>query len=277
MSDREKIDLKNVALHEPKVDSSPGLDVPVHLVELPSEGKVYPKESSMHGLSEVEIRAMTAREEDILTSSTLLKQGKAIGMVISNCLTNNNIDPDDMLVCDRNAVIVNIRVSGYGPDYEAEVQCPQCGNEFQHTFVIDKIMSVKPLSVEPDSPGVNEFSYTLPISKKVVKLKLLTGKEDRELSVSMERAKKANGPFAPTNSVTLRLFQHIVSIDGVTDRKQIRKLVDNMIAGDSRSLRSFIDSISPSLDLSDNVMCPTCGEESEVEMPIGASFFWPDV
>jgi hypothetical protein len=220
---------------------------------------------------------MTAQEENILTSRALLKKGSAMSALLSNCISDKSIDPDEMIVGDRNALLVNIRISGYGPSYETEIQCPQCDEQWEHEFDISQIMKVKPLGVDPDVPGENIFSFVLPVSKRRCTFRLLTGRDDRELTQIQEKMKKTLGPGAPEPGVTLRLQQHLVSIDGDSDRSHIHRLVETMIAGDARALRKHIDTMSPGLDLVQSIECPSCGESSEVDMPIGAEFFWPDI
>jgi len=251
-------------------------DVPVNDVKLPSRGKIYPPESALHNRETVEVRSMTAREEDILTSRVLLRQGKAMSMLLRNCIVDKSIDPDEMIVGDRNAVLVSIRVSGYGPGYETKIECPECNEGFEHNFDLSNI-PVAPLEAEPEVPGLNQFTFTLPMSKKSVRFKLLTGAQERELSTIQERSKKAHGIGAMENNVTLRIFHQVVSIDGEADRGKLQRLVMTMPAGDSRALRKYIDKLSPGLDMTSFVTCPGCGTESEVDMPIGAEFFWPGI
>jgi hypothetical protein len=249
-------------------------NVPVQTVALPSQGKTYPAESPLHGLKNVEIRSMTARDEDILTSRALLKQGKAISSLLKNCLMDKSIDPDGMLVGDRNAILVALRASGYGREYETKVECPSCEEEFESSFDLGS-MEVIPLKAEPVTSGDNLFAFALPMSKQEVTFRLLTGNDERELTKHLEKLKKARGIGAVEEGVTLRLFYQIVSLAGETDKAKLSRMIKNMIAGDSRALRSHISKISPGLDLKGNVECLSCGEESEVEMPMGVDFFWP--
>lgn len=255
-------------------DHAPMLDVPVQEVRLPSKGRVYPVESALHNKETVEIRSMTAREEDILTSRALLRQGKAISQLLRNCIVDKSIEPDEMIVGDRNAILVAIRVSGYGAGYETRVECPECEESFDHTFDLSQV-PVEDLKQEPEAAGRNLFSFKLPMSGRVVRFKLLTGAEERELSTIQERTKKAKGVGGVESIVTSRLFHQIVSIDSEDDRGKLQRLVNSMIAGDSRALRNHMDSVAPGLDMTSTITCAHCGTESEVDMPMGAEFFWP--
>lgn len=280
MSSEEKVSLKQLvnntqqAVDQAMESQSPPMwDVPVSEVRLPSGGKVYKQDSPLYMRESLEIRSMTAREEDILTSRVLLRQGKAMSMLLKNCLVDKNIDPDEMISGDRNALLVAIRVSGYGAEYETKIECPECSHAFEHNFDLSNV-HVDALTIEPVSPGQNLFEFLLPISKRKVLFQLLTGAQERELSTIQDRSKKAKG-MGLENNVTLRLFHQVVSIDNETDRSKIQRLVTTMSAGDSRALRKFIEKVSPGLDMSYMVACPSCGDESEVDMPIGAEFFWP--
>ena len=166
-----------VSLREDKGEDTRQPVVPTDAVPLPSKGIVYPQQSPLHMAEIVEIRSMTAHDEDILTSRALLKQGKAISTLLRSCLVNKLIDPDDMLVGDRNAVLIAIRVTGYGADYEAEVVCPRCDENSKHVFDLSRL-EIKPLSAAPVEPGRNEFEFELPKTKRKIRFKLQTGGDD---------------------------------------------------------------------------------------------------
>lgn len=273
MSDKPKDE--KVSLGQPAPQPAPQVyNVPTSTVQLPSAGKVYSDSSTLSGLKEVEIRSMTARDEDILSSRTLLKQGKAISALIQSCIMDKSVDPDEMLVGDRNAVLVALRAAGYGRAYETKITCPSCEIEFEHSFDLGA-MNIVPLSADPITEYENLFEFLLPMSKQRVTFKLLTGKEEKEMTKLLERQKKTRGIGAVEESVTTRLFYQIVSLSGETDRAKLSRSIKNLIAGDSLALRKYVEKVSPGLDLVDYVDCPSCGEGSEVDMPMGVDFFWP--
>lgn len=248
--------------------------VPTALIPLPSEGKVYPPESPLYNRVAVEIKSMTAREEDILTSRALLKSGKAIPMLVQSCLADRTIDSEQFLAGDRNAVLIGIRVTGYGHDYNVQLQCPTCKGEIKKEIDLRELPIKRfPEGVEPVSLGKNEFEFMLPVSQRRVLFKLMTGADERELLQTVENLRKAG---VSEELVTTRLRIQILSIGGETDRSKTVNLIKNMVAKDSRALRSYIDKISPGIDLVTDFMCPLCGEEAkEVEVPLGTEFFWP--
>ncbi len=259
----------------PSNGAQPGEDgyvPPSDLVPLPSLGKVYGPGHPLHLQTSVELRPMTTKEEDILTSRALLKSGKAISALIRSCLVSKFIDPDEMLVGDRNAVLVAIRSSGYGTEYRVDVTCPSCDEtEKGHPFDLGTL-PLQELKTDPLQPGVNAFGFTLPLCKRSVVFRLLTGADDRDLSNELERMRKAGTEQA----VTMRLIRHIVSVDGNEETKDIAKLVRNLSPRDSRALRKCIEETTPDVNMRQAFVCPSCQAETEVSVPLGPAFFWPE-
>ena len=250
-----------------------GFETPVDLVPLPSEGVIYPPESGFHGKETLEVRAMTAKEEDILTSRALIKKGTVITELIKSCLVDKSLDVDLLTSGDRNALMTALRVTGYGADYTVEVQCPACSAQQKQDFSLANL-PIKRLEISPVAPGSNLFSFVLPLCKKTVHFKFLTGKDEQEMNLIQERQKKQG---AKTDSlVTTRLLHSIVSVEGVTDRNKIGTFIRNMPARDSLALRKHMDKNEPGIDMKAWMTCVECDEHSEVNLPLGASFFWPD-
>ena len=247
-----------------------GFQPPVSTVKLPSRGLVYPPESPLYMTDTVDIRAVTAKEEDILSSPVLIKNGKVLTTLMRACITNRLIDPDQMLVGDRNAVLIAIRVSAYGPKYTVGVTCPKCGHETEsHDFDLSSL-TLKTLDEVPAAPGTNVFSYVLPRMKKTVGFRLM----DAALVAQVEKDTEAARKVGQERGVTARLFAQIVSMQGVED-KDLHKAVSSLPAQDSRALRNHMDKIAPGVDMEQDFECPSCGQVSEVDIPIGTEFFWP--
>lgn len=250
-----------------------GIEIPVDAVPLPSRGKVYEPNHPLCNKTEVEYRAMTAREEDLLMSPALIKRGTVVVELIKSCLIDKAIDVSTLLSGDRNALMIAIRSSGYGRMYEPSYACPAC--EFKNDFAIDlSELAIKPLELEPVSPGVNLFRFKLPKTNKVVGFKFLTGKEEEEIIAEVEMRKKRG--MLQSNVVTARLARSIVEIDGNTDKGTIIKFVNFMPAADSLALREYIDQHEPGVDMTVPFVCKACDHQEEVTMPMGPSFFWPN-
>lgn len=282
MPEQESAPLGNIQLKDPIQPPAPpakpppgpgelGYVPPTDVVPLPSQGKVYSSDFPLHQQGVVEIRSMTARDEDILSSRALLKQGKAIGSLLQACIVNKSVDVEQLLVGDRNAILVAIRITGYGPEYEITVECPACEEKFKHEFNL-ATLEIKQLGSEPITIGSNAFGFVLPVSNKQVVFKLLTGADERELSQMHEKARKAG---SSESLITMRLFAQIVTLGGESDRQKLAQIVRNLPAQDSRRLRQYIDKVSPGIIMKQSATCTKCGEDSEVEVPLGAEFFWP--
>lgn len=251
-----------------------GYEVPVESVPLPSRGAIYPNTSSLHGKDTVDIRAMTAREEDILTSRALIKKGTVITELIRSCLVDKSVDVDSMISGDRNALMIALRVTGYGAGYTVEVTCPECNHQNKQEFSLLEL-PVKELEANPASYGENLFDFTLPMTKKKVQFRFLTGKDEQEMMIISERLKKQGQKT--DNLVTTRLLFSVVSVDGISDKSKVQHFVRNMPAADSLALRKYMDKVEPGIEMKSHMECTNCGESSEVRLPMGASFFWPDV
>ena len=250
-----------------------GYETPIDLVPLPSQDLIYPPESGFHGKESVEVRSMTAKEEDILTSRALIKKGTVITELIKSCLVDKNLDVGVLTAGDRNAIMTALRVTGYGSEYTVNVSCPACNADQKQEFSLSEL-PIRRLEISPVAPGSNLFSYELPVSKKTVHFKFLTGKDEQEMSVIQERQKKQGQRV--DSLVTTRLLHSIVSVDGVTDRNKVGTFVRNMPARDSLKLRQHMDKSEPGIDMKAWMTCIECDEHSEVNLPLGASFFWPD-
>ena len=250
-----------------------GLDIPIESVPLPSKGIIYSQDSGFYSKETLEIKPMTAREEDILTSRAYIKNGTVLTELMKSCLVDKSIDPDNLISGDRNALLVSLRITGYGADYEVEVECPECGAKNKQVFDLSEL-KIKRLEIDPVEIGQNLFEISLPVTKKNVKVRFLTGKDEQEMMIIAQRKKKSG--FDTSSAITDRLSRSIVSVDGVSDKNKINTFVRNIPVRDSLALRKFLDSYEPGIEMKSWMTCSSCHEESEVKLPMGVSFFWPD-
>ena len=249
-----------------------GLDIPVSLVPIPSLGLVYPEGSPLHNAEHVEIRGMTTREEDILMSRALIRKGTVITELIKSCLVTPGVDVSSLIGGDRNALMVSIRILGYGNEYDAEITCPKC----EHTNLVKvdlNSLDVKELGVQPVSPGENRFEFVLPSTKKKAQFRFLTGREEEEILAQMESKKKRG--IQNDNVITTRLLHSVLSIDGVSDKNKIAQFINYMPARDSRALRQYMDQIEPGIDMKFEFSCSNCQHYEVMALPLGPNFFWP--
>jgi len=250
-----------------------GIVVPAELVTLPSRGALYSHDSNLHGKTQLEIKAMTTREEDILTSRALIKKGTVITELIRSCVVDKSVDIDQLIAGDRNALMIAIRCTGYGSIYKPEMECPACKTKQVKEFDLGQL-AIKELEVKPVVDGVNEFAFALPITKANVTFKMLTGRDEEELLVAQERKKKVIASQVDT-LVSDQIKTALLSVNAVTDRNKLSFFVDNMPGRDSLALRDHMRQIQPGIDMTQLFECINCEHSEEVQIPIGIEFFWP--
>lgn len=238
---------------------------PTETVELPSKGLIYPSGSALAS-GNIEMKYMTAKEEDILTNQNYIKQGVVLDKLLKSLIVSP-IDYDDLILGDKNAVLVAARILGYGKDYSFKYK--------GETVTVD--LTECPLRYLDESqvtPGVNEFSYTLPTSNTKITYKILTNKDEKEIQAELEGYKKLNKDFTPELSTRLKYV--IQSVNGNADKKAIREFVDNyMLARDSKAFRDHLVATQPDVIMEANVTLSD-GTEEGVNVPVTINFFWPD-
>ena len=252
-----------------------GFELPVAAVPLPSRGLVYP-DGPLHAAETVDIKAMTAKEEDILMNRTLVRKGTVVTELIKSCIMDKNIDVNSMISGDRNALMVAVRITGYGADYSPKVTCPSCDTQQDFSVNLENL-PVKDLDltkVKQVGPGQNAFEFVLPLTKKTVVFKFLTGREEERMLQDIE-AKRKKG-IVQENLVTTKLMNCIVSVDGNADRGFINQFCQFMPARDSLALRNVLDECEPGIDMTSDFVCNGCGHTEVLSVPLGASFFWPN-
>ena len=240
--------------------------LPTEMVELPSKGLLYPEDSPL-AKGVVEMKYMTAKEEDILTNQSYITKGTVIDKLMKSLIVSK-IDFNQLLIGDKNAIMVAARILGYGGDYEFTY------NGEQHKVDLSKLDNKK-LDEKLFKGGINEFSYKLPQSGNEVTFKLLNHKDEQDIARELEGLKKLNKDSSP--ELTTRLKHVIQSINGERDKKDIRDFVDNyLLARDARALRTYINEIMPGVNMKVNAEFYDGYIQEGVELPIGLNFFWPD-
>jgi hypothetical protein len=236
--------------------------IPTETIDLPSKGIFYPKDSEL-AKGVVEMKYMTAREEDILTNQSYIKNGTVLDKLMKSLIVSP-INYNDLLIGDKNAIMVAARVLGYGKDYTFDY----LGEE----YTVDlSTLENKPLAPIVEQCDKNEFEYTLPHSGNHVTFRFLTHKDEQDITRELEGLKKINKESSPELSTRLKYL--ITSVEGKTDKKDIREFVDNyLLAKDSRALREYIKELQPDVDLT---FFPDDGSD-RLNIPINISFFWPE-
>ena len=245
---------------------------PTEMVELPSKGLLYP-ESSPLASGKIEMKYMTAKEEDILTNSNYIKQGVVIDKLLQSMIISK-INFNDLLVCDKDAILMAARVLGYGKDYQIRYPNPNTG-EYEDIMV--DLTKLKEKVLDESlllTPKTNELSFTLPNTSNIITFKLLTQADEANIDAELKGLKKIDPNSNP--EMTTRLKYMILSVNGSSDKKTVRDFVDNgLLARDSRALREYVNKISPGIDMKYNHTFSD-GVEEDIIVPIGVDFFWPE-
>jgi hypothetical protein len=247
---------------------------PTEVISLPSQGKVYPEGNPLAS-GQIEMKYMTAREEDILTSSNLIRQGVVLDKLMQSLIVSP-INYNDIIVGDKNAIMIASRILGYGKEYEANIKCPSCSQTSKKTIDLTKLPE-KNISDDANIVGINLFEYTLPTTKRVVTFKLLTHGDDKAIQTELDALKKAAKKDSVDKELSTRLRYSIQSVDGETDRKYISDFVDNqLLAIDAKSLRTHIKDIAPDQKFEIDFVCEHCDHvEEALSFGIDTNFFWP--
>ena len=243
------------------------LKFPTEMVDLPSNGLVYPPTNPLSS-GKVEMKYMTAKEEDILTSQNLIKKGVVIDRLLDSLIITNGVKSNDLLLGDKNAVMVAARILAYGPEYACEVTNPTTGEPVSHTFNLADC----PFKKLPKDVKENNFEVDLPISKKKITFKLLDGKEEEQILKDIDASKKLGSQVSP--ELTTRLRYSLTSVDGDKSSSVINNFAQNMLARDSMHLRKIMRDVTPDIDLSQEIEIG--GETVTVNIPMTVGFFWPD-
>jgi hypothetical protein len=247
-------------------------DFPTQVISLPSEGKVY-AESNPLSKGTLEIKYMTAREEDILADRNLINKGIVLQKLLESVVVQPGVNSDDLVVGDINAVYLATRMLGYGPEYDVEVTDPFSGEKQKVTIDLSAIQT-KDIDFSKLNKD-NRYELVLPVSKKKLIVRLLTHKDEKDINQEIQALERLSKGKSVGTDVTTRFKYMIVEVDGNSDRGFINKFVPNMLAGDTKALRTFFKEISPDLDMTFQFTSEVTGDVEALSIPFGISFFYP--
>ncbi len=284
LSDKDlKEQLQEEAGHVEKTTLVKETNFPTEIIELPSKGIPYPEDNPLSS-GKIEMKYMTAKEEDILTTQSYIVQGTVLDKLFKELIVSNGegkpVKYNDLLVGDKNAIMIAARVLGYGKDYTINVPDKFNNGETQEETIDLTTLEDKPLHKQIEKyPNTREFEFELPISKKRITFNLMTHGTEKKVEYALKDLKKKQKRTKDETDRTMstRLKHVITGIDGEKDSKFIAEFVDNhMMAYDSRAFRKYLTDITPDIDLNYSFVSNETGDEQEVEIPIEVSFFWPD-
>ena len=255
---------------------------PTEFVTLPSRGKYYPPNHPLHNVESIEMRHMTAKEEDILVSQSLIEKGVVIDRLLKSLIVDDSVNLNTMLSGDKSALTVAARITGYGAEYLTKIVCPECSTEQDYEFDLNAgfeagaIGSTEEINEELDGVELTEngtFLVDLPKSGFTAEIRFLTAEDEKNLE-KFEKRNKSRGQ-EKTTFLTDTLKAMIVSVDGVTSKEEIKNFVNNMPSLDSKYLRGVYKNLLPTIDLTQEFSCKKCDFRQALEVPVNIEFFWP--
>jgi len=249
-------------------------EFPTEIIDLPSNGKVYSPESPL-SKGTVEIKYMTAREEDILASQNLIRKGVVLDKLFESVVVEEGVNIDDILIGDKNAILLATRILGYGKDYQVEITDPFSGEQQKTNIDLAKIQ-IKEIDKTLLNSN-NKYEFELPTAKKKIIFKLLSHKDEKDINSEIQALQRlSKDKDGVSSEISTRLRYMIEEIDGNNDRGFINNFVkNNLLARDSRVLRNYIQQISPDLELKFDFTSDLTGETEALDIPLGAGFFYP--
>ena len=243
---------------------------PTEVISLPSKGLTYP-ESNPLSKGELTIKLMTAKEEDILTSTNLLRKGIVLDKLLESIVVEPGVHINDLLIGDKNAILISSRILAYGPEYNVTITDP---NENEPVDVVVDMTQLKIKEIDESKLNRNnEYEFKLPKTGTNIKFKLLSHMDELAITKDIEASEKA---LKQGNEITTRLRRVIIEVEGNKDLGYISNYVINQLqAADSRALRKHIQALTPDIDLSFEYTSPFTGEKEALKVPIGLDFFYP--
>jgi len=244
---------------------------PSEVATLPSQGYFY--SDGVLSSGKISLRYPTAKHEDILTSKNLINKGIVIDEFLKSIIVED-INYDELLLGDKNGLLIASRILLYGDEYEVQVKCPSCGVQNECKYTLSDLES-KDIDFEQFEKGEKEFSYELPKSKIVIKFKFLTVKDERDIDLHIKRIKKGFKSDVD-REITTRLSYVVTDYNGETSQQKIlRSISDELLSVDSKAFREHLAEITPGIDTNVDFLCAECGHEQVIALPMDVSFFWP--
>tara|TARA_R110001592_G_scaffold15325_1_gene67002 strand:- start:10323 stop:11120 length:798 start_codon:yes stop_codon:yes gene_type:complete len=255
-----------VAIPTPTIPSKPKFRFPTEMVDLPSKGIIYASNNPLSS-GVIEMKYMTAKEEDIITNQAYIQKGIIVDKLLEALVVSEGVDISDLIVGDKNALLIASRVLGYGANYKFKYG----GEDYTADLAA---LENKNFDESLFTKGENKFTFQTPHGENLIEFQLMTDKTEKKVEAELRGLKKLNKAVVPEMST--RMKHMILSVDGNEDKKDIRDFVDNyFLARDAKALRDYIADVQPDVDFSFERELSN-GEIEVIDIPIGANFFFPD-
>ena len=246
-------------------------DFPTEIISLPSQGRCYP-ESNPLSKGTVEIKYMTAKEEEILASQNLVRKGVVIDKLFESIIVDKDVNVDDIVLGDKNAILLATRLLGYGPEYKIEIT-DEYGDPQEVTVDLSKVQT-KEIDFDLLSPE-NRYEFTTPHGKNKLEFKIITHGDEKKIDADIKAVQRLN-KGGVSAELTTRYRYMILSVDGDTSTGAITNFINNkFITRDTKAFREYIGKITPDINMEFDYENPTTGEMEKRPIPMGVGFFWP--
>ena len=270
MSDKQLKEIATAKYQTKAAEETQSFDFPTEVIELPSKGKLYPSDNPL-SKGTIEMKYMTAKEEDILSNQSFIKNGVVLDKLFKSLIVTP-CNYNDLLLCDKNAIMIAARILGYGKDYEMKVVSPSSGEQIDYSVDLTKL-NEKEIDWSVWDSGENSVLFDLPASKRQVRLKMLTQGDQSKMDAELKGLAK----LKKNATVSTMMKYVIIELDGDADKQKIRQFVDNgLLAIDSRAIRNFINKCTPEIDFNIEIPDGETGDTFRSQISIGLDFFWPD-
>ena len=270
MSDKQLKEIATAKYQTKAAEETQSFDFPTEVIELPSKGKLYPSDNPL-SKGTIEMKYMTAKEEDILSNQSFIKNGVVLDKLFKSLIVTP-CNYNDLLLCDKNAIMIAARILGYGKDYEMKVVSPSSGDQIDYSVDLTKL-NEKEIDWSVWDSGENSVLFDLPASKRQFRLKMLTQGDQSKMDAELKGLAK----LKKNATVSTMMKYVIIELDGDADKQKIRQFVDNgLLAIDSRAIRNFINKCTPEIDFNIEIPDGETGDTFRSQLTIGLDFFWPD-
>jgi len=278
LSNEEMIELAKQQYEQKQVSD---YKFPTEIIDLPSKGLIYPKDNPLSS-GKIEMKYMTAKEEDILTTQSYIKDGSVLDRLFKALIVSNGegmqINYSDLVTGDKNAIMIAARVLGYGKDYEVEITDPFTNNKQKDTIDLTQFENIEYDGSNQVELHRNEFEFELPRSKRKITFMAMTESKERKVKhlISANQKQSRKMKDMTSRDLTTRLKVMILSVDGETEEKVINNFVDNeLFALDSQALRAYINEVVPDVNMTYEFISEETGERRDMLLPMDVGFFWP--
>lgn len=250
--------------------------VATEVVKLPSRGKYYTEESTLFEISEIEIKHMTAKEEDLLLNEEYIRKGTVLDRLLESIIVNKDIKVQDLIADDKYALLTSARITSYGPQLILDTVCSACGSKIEFEFDLKKMLDAEPVQNIPDSVTETEdglFEFSIDTKDLTVGIKIMTLAEVEYISQQAEKRKELGIKGSETVDFLNMVVEHV---DGYSDRSVLSQLFEVLPLKDIRKIRKVYNLVSPTLNKKQTQECKNCGHSNEREVPFSLGWFWPD-